>query len=124
MFTGSSGGILLSGHCKASLEFEALGVPLALGREAVRGPVPVGMTRGAPAGPWAPTDATLSRPLTAPWTAAHQAPLSMGFSRQEHWSGLPYPPPGDLPNSETEPVFQDSCVGRRVLYHYAAWEGD
>ena len=59
-----------------------------------------------------------------PWTAAHQAPLSMGFSRQEHWSGLPYPPPGDLPNSETEPVFQDSCVGRRVLYHYAAWEGD
>ena len=32
------------------------------------------------------------------WTAAHQAPLSMGFSRQEHWSGLPYLPPGDLPN--------------------------
>ena len=33
------------------------------------------------------------------WTVARQAPLSMGFSRQEHWSGLPYPPPGDLPNS-------------------------
>ena len=32
------------------------------------------------------------------WTVAHQAPLSMGFSRQEYWSGLPYPPPGDLPN--------------------------
>ena len=32
------------------------------------------------------------------WTAAHQAPLSMGFSRQEYWSGLPCPPPGDLPN--------------------------
>ena len=30
------------------------------------------------------------------WTADHQAPLSMGFSRQEHWSGLPFPPPGDL----------------------------
>ena len=38
-----------------------------------------------------------------PWTAARQAPLSMGFSRQEYWSGLPFPPPGDLPNSEIEP---------------------
>ena len=34
-----------------------------------------------------------------PWTIAHQAPLSMGFSRQEHWSWLPCPPPGDLPDS-------------------------
>ena len=33
-----------------------------------------------------------------PWTVAHQALLSMGFSRQEYWSGLPCPPPGDLPN--------------------------
>ena len=32
------------------------------------------------------------------WTVAHQAPLSIGFSRQEYWSGLPYPPPGDLPD--------------------------
>ena len=39
-----------------------------------------------------------------PWTVAHQAPLSMGFSRQEYWSGLPYPPPGDLPNPGIEPV--------------------
>ena len=31
------------------------------------------------------------------WTVAHQAPLSMGFSRQEYWSGLPCPPPGNLP---------------------------
>ena len=37
-----------------------------------------------------------------PWTAAHQAPLSMGFSRQEHWSGLPFPPPGDLPDPGIE----------------------
>ena len=36
--------------------------------------------------------------FVAPWTVAHQAPLSMGFSRQEYWSGLPCPPPGDLPN--------------------------
>ena len=38
------------------------------------------------------------------WTVACQAPLSMGFSRQEYWSGLPRPPPGDLPNPGTEPV--------------------
>jgi len=38
-----------------------------------------------------------------PWTAAHQAPPSMGFSRQEYGSGVPFPPPGDLPNPETEP---------------------
>ena len=37
-------------------------------------------------------------------TVAHQAPLSMGFFRQEYWNGLPCPPPGDLPNLGTEPV--------------------
>ena len=38
-----------------------------------------------------------------PWTVAHQAPLSMRFSRQEYWSGLPCPPPGDLPNPVIDP---------------------
>ena len=38
-----------------------------------------------------------------PWTLAHQAPLSMGFSRQESWSGLPFPPPGDLPDPGIKP---------------------
>ena len=38
-----------------------------------------------------------------PGTIAHQAPLSMGFSRQEYWSGLPFPSPGDLPNPKIEP---------------------
>ena len=38
------------------------------------------------------------------WTIVRQAPLSMGFSRQEHWSGLPRPPPGDLPDPGTEPA--------------------
>ena len=37
------------------------------------------------------------------WTVAHQAPLPMGFSRQEYWSGLPFPSPGDLPHPEIEP---------------------
>ena len=41
--------------------------------------------------------------LATPWTIARQAPLSMGFSRQEYWSGLPLPSPGDLPNLEIEP---------------------
>ena len=36
--------------------------------------------------------------FATPWTVAHQAPLSMGFSRQEYHNGLPFPPPGDLPN--------------------------
>ena len=36
------------------------------------------------------------------WTVAYQAPLSMGFSRQEYWSGLPFPSPGDLPNPGIE----------------------
>ena len=40
--------------------------------------------------------------LATPWTVACQAPLSMGFSRQEYWSGLPLPSPGDLPNPGIE----------------------
>ena len=38
-----------------------------------------------------------------PWTVAHQAPPFMGFSRQEYWSGLLFPPPGDLPDPGIEP---------------------
>ena len=37
-----------------------------------------------------------------PWTVAHQAPPSLGFSRQEYWSGLPFPSPGDLPHPGNE----------------------
>ena len=44
------------------------------------------------------------RLVATSWTVAHQAPLSMGFSRQEYWSGLPLPPPGDLPKPGIEPV--------------------
>ena len=39
-----------------------------------------------------------------PWTVACQTPLSLEFSRQEHWSGLPLPPPGDLPDPGIEPA--------------------
>ena len=44
------------------------------------------------------------RLCATPWTVARQAHLSMGFSRQGHWSGLPCPLPGDLPNPEMEPA--------------------
>ena len=43
------------------------------------------------------------RLFETPWTVAHQAPLSMGFSRQEYWGGLPFPSPGDLPDPGIEP---------------------
>ena len=39
-----------------------------------------------------------------PWTIARQAPLSMEFSKQEYWSGLPFPPQGDLPDPGIEPI--------------------
>ena len=43
------------------------------------------------------------RLFATPWTIAYQAPPSMGFSRQEYWSGLPFPSPRDLPNPGIEP---------------------
>ena len=43
------------------------------------------------------------RLFTTPWTVAHQAPLSMGFPRQDYWSGLPFPLPGDLPKPGIKP---------------------
>ena len=42
--------------------------------------------------------------FATPWTVARQAPLSMGFPRQEYWSGLPFPPPADLPDPGIEPA--------------------
>ena len=59
-------------------------------------------------------------PTVSPWTVAHQAPLSMGFSRQEYWGGLPCPFPGESspPMGQTH-VSHVSCMGRRVLYCWA-----
>ena len=53
------------------------------------------------------------------WCVALGAPLSMEFSRQEYRSGLPFPPPGDLPNPGIKPVSYISCIGivKQVLYH-------
>ena len=65
----------------------------------------------------------MTHSFVTPWTVACQAPLSMGFSRQECWSGLPFPSPGDLPGpgiEPTSPVFP--CIDRRILYHQATRE--
>ena len=59
----------------------------------------------------------------APWTAAPQAPLSMGFFRQEYWSGVPCPPPGDLPDPGMEPASLTSpALASRFFTTRAAWE--
>ena len=50
------------------------------------------------------------------WTVARQAPLSTGFSKQGYWSGLPGPPPGNLPDPVIEPISLTSPIGRWVLY--------
>ena len=46
----------------------------------------------------------ISSPMIREKSVAHQAPLSMGFSRQEYWNGLPFPSPGDLPSLGIEPA--------------------
>ena len=55
--------------------------------------------------------------LSAPWTVARQAPVSVGFSRLEFWSGLPFPPPGGLPDPGIRTCIP--CIGRRILHHWA-----
>ena len=61
--------------------------------------------------------------FATPWTVARQAPLSMEFSRQEHWSGLPVPTLGYLSDSRIKPTsLCVSCVGRQIIYHCTTWE--
>ena len=61
--------------------------------------------------------------FATPWTIAHQAPMSMGFSRQEYWSGLPCCPPGDLPGLGTEPTSLTFVVlAGRFFATSATWE--
>ena len=56
-----------------------------------------------------------AKPLYVCLAVAQQAPLSMGFSRLEYWSGLPYPSPGNLPDPWI------TCTGRRTVYRWATW---
>ena len=59
------------------------------------------------------------RLFATPWTAAYLAPLSMGFSRQEYWSGVPFPSPADLPDPGIKPM---SPAWQAILYHWATRE--
>ena len=60
--------------------------------------------------------------FATPWSVVHQAPLSMGFSRQEYLSGLPFLSPGDLPNQGLKCIFCISCIGRWTLHHWVPRE--
>ena len=63
------------------------------------------------------------RLFVTPWTVARQAPLSMGFSGQEYWSGLPCPPPGDLPDPGIESAPLASPASAGVFFTTSAtWE--
>ena len=55
--------------------------------------------------------------FATPQTAAHQAPLSMGFCRQEYWSRVPFPPPGDLPDPGIEPMSPALQADSLLLSH-------
>ena len=57
--------------------------------------------------------------FVTPWTVAHQAPLSIRFSKEEYWSGLPFPSPGDLPNPGVGEI--PHC--RQILYQLSHWSG-
>ena len=61
--------------------------------------------------------------FVTPWTVSCQAPLSMGFSRQEYWSKLPFPPPGDLPDPGTEPMsLMSPALAGGFFTTSATWE--
>ena len=58
----------------------------------------------------------MSNSFVTPWTVVHQAPLIMGFPRQEYWSGLPFPSPGDIPDPGIEPeppALASSFLGKK-----------
>ena len=57
-----------------------------------------------------------------PWTVAHKAPLSRDFSRQEYWSGLPCPPPGDLPQPGIKPAALSPALAGGFFTTSAAWK--
>ena len=59
----------------------------------------------------------VSESFETPWTAACQAPLPMEFSRQEYWSGVPFPPPRDFPDPGIELLSLPSPALAGVLYH-------
>ena len=70
--------------------------------------------------PWAIKLCPSPFPPIIPWTVAYQAPLSMGISRLEYWSGFPFPSPGDLLNPGIKPM--SPAFAGRFFYHWATWK--
>ena len=67
--------------------------------------------------------AQLCPALVTPWTVACQAPLFVGFSRQEYWHGLPFPTPGDFPNPGIKPPSLESpALADRFFTNCTTWE--
>ena len=64
----------------------------------------------------------VSSSFVTPWIVARQAPLSMGFSRQEHWSGLPFPSEGDLPDPGIETA-SPMLAGRFYFFELLSHQG-
>ena len=63
-------------------------------------------------------------PFATPWTTARQAPLSMGFSRQEYWRGQPFPSPGDLPNSRKQKRgSKEKAMHEKMITVYSSPQG-
>ena len=60
------------------------------------------------------------QPFVIPWTVTNQAPLSMGFPRQEHWSGLPFPSPGDPP----DPGIKSGLLNCRQILYQLSLQGN
>ena len=70
-----------------------------------------------------PTQFSCVRLFVTMWTVARQAPLSMGFSRQEHWSGLPCPSPGNRPNPGIKPTaLKSPALAGRFFTTGTTWE--
>ena len=63
----------------------------------------------------------VSNSFATPWTVAHKAPLPMGFPRQEYWSGLSFPSPGDLPDPGIEPGSPTFQADYHLSYQESIW---
>ena len=92
-------------------------------RNRLGGSLPVAYSHGSASNAVLRSVAQLYPTLCDPMDCSHQAPLSMGFSRQEYWSGLPFPSPGDLPHPATEPASLVSpALADRFFTTSATWE--
>ena len=81
------------------------------------------LTTPKPLTVWKVNSLSHVRLFPTPWTIAYQAPPSMGFSRQEYWTGLPFPSPGNLPNPGIEPGSPLDCVDHHKLWKILKRDG-